>query len=494
MILFGGMAFVSLVAAIVINLWYIQSSAGADSVARFAIFAILAFVLSSAVGGALGVSHQIVKPIERLHTAMKHFGQGMLDERVSIHTHDEIEDLASGFNAMAEKLCASMDRIGREEKLASAEKNKLELILEGISDAIVAVDSSYHVILFNRTAERLTGYSAQEAIGKPIDELLKLYDKKRALLVTEYCPVEQTRAEGVLFAQNGLALVSGKKEERYVNVSAGRIKEESRTRLGCILTFRDITREQLIEKIKSEFVGIAAHQLRTPLTEMKWSFDVLLAGDLGRMSARQKDFLGRTSASNDKIISIIDDLLEGARIEEGRFVKDLKPADFSGVLESVVAGQKEMAKKKGIRFTFTRVRGHVPLVRLDPDAITVAIRNILDNAITYTPSGGSILVAMARGQGTVELKIADTGIGISPEDQHRIFDKFFRAKNALKMDTDGNGFGLFIAKNIIEAHGGTITFTSELGKGTEFVVRLPVEEKTASKRKIEHVVAGLSDS
>jgi signal transduction histidine kinase len=120
-------------------------------------------------------------------------------------------------------------------------------------------------------------------------------------------------------------------------------------------------------------------------------------------------------------------------------------------------------------------------MRLDADSFAAAIRNIIDNAVTYTPSGGSVKVTLARGPGAVELKVADTGVGIPLEDQPRIFDKFFRAKNALKMDTDGNGFGLFIAKNIIEAHGGTITFTSELNKGSEFVIRLPIEEKLKVK-------------
>jgi signal transduction histidine kinase len=229
--------------------------------------------------------------------------------------------------------------------------------------------------------------------------------------------------------------------------------------------------------MKTEFVSISAHQLRTPLSAIKWTLKMFLDGDLGKITKEQGEFLEKIYQSNERMINLINDLLNVTRIEEGRYLYNPVLADIVQICQSVIDSYKEEMEKKNLKFIFEKPK-ELPKVRVDVEKISLAIQNLLENAIRYNREGGEIEITLEEKEGKIKFSIKDTGIGIPKNQQHRVFIKFFRAPNALRMETEGSGLGLFITKNIIEAHGGKIWFESEEGKGTTFYFTLPVAQKT----------------
>ncbi len=249
--------------------------------------------------------------------------------------------------------------------------------------------------------------------------------------------------------------------------------------VGKILVRRDIelteanARLMALDASKSEFVSVAAHQLRTPITGIRWSFNALLDRELGEINGDQQKMLEDGLKSSIRMIDLINDLLNVARIEEGRFGLRFKKQPFESVMQNAVDRHKKIIDEKGILF-FLDVQSGIPLVALDEDKINITLDNIFDNAIKYTPPGGTITVTVKEDKKYLHISISDTGIGIPKNQIGKLFVKFFRAENALRFQTSGSGLGLYVVKNIIEAHGGTVTVTSEENKGTTIMFTIPI--------------------
>jgi len=247
--------------------------------------------------------------------------------------------------------------------------------------------------------------------------------------------------------------------------------------LGTLVILHDVTREKIIERMKTEFVSLAAHQLRTPLSAIKWALRMVLDGDLGPITEEQRDFMEKTYSSNERIITLINDLLNVTRIEEGRYLYRPILTDIESVVQFVIDSYKEEIEKRKIKFEFKKPEKKLPKVMLDVEKMRLAIQNLLENAIRYTQPEGRVTASLKYVKKEIEFSIKDTGIGIPKDQQERIFTKFFRGGNAIRLETKGSGLGLFIVKNIIEAHGGKIWFESEEGKGTTFYFTIPVKEE-----------------
>jgi len=238
----------------------------------------------------------------------------------------------------------------------------------------------------------------------------------------------------------------------------------------------DITREKKVERLKTEFVSLSAHQLRTPLSAIKWTLRMLLDGDLGELSPEQREFLEKTYKSNERMIVLVNDLLDVTRIEEGRYIYKLVLADIEALTQFVISSRKEEFEKRKIKLKFKKPEKKLPEVEIDVERIKVVIQNLLENALRYTPVGGDVIVSLRHYKDRIEFSVKDTGMGIPVDQQSRIFTKFFRSPNAVRAETEGSGLGLFISKNIIEAHGGKIGFESEENKGSTFHFSIPLKE------------------
>lgn len=249
---------------------------------------------------------------------------------------------------------------------------------------------------------------------------------------------------------------------------------------GKMLVRRDLeltranARLEDLDHVKSEFVSIAAHQLRTPLTGIRWSYQAVLGEEHENLKPEQRKLLESGLGATLRMIDLVNDLLSVARIEEGKFGIRLKKQPFMPLLERFAARFAEQARAKGVAFVFDAPRdAPFPDAAFDEEKLGLVLDNLLDNALKYTEPGGKVVFRAFREDGHVGMEITDTGIGIPASQLHRMFTKFFRADNALRLHTSGTGLGLYVVKNIVEKHGGTVKVNSDEGKGSVFRVTLP---------------------
>lgn len=231
-----------------------------------------------------------------------------------------------------------------------------------------------------------------------------------------------------------------------------------------------------LDKLKSDFISVAAHQLRTPLSGVKWVLKLLLDGDLGTINEDQKGMLKRGYDTNEKMIQLVNDLLNVSRIENGKFGLTFEKNNFLKLLNTLMENTVLPSKERNIEVRLENRAGEIPEFFFDPEKLLIALQNIVDNAMKYTFPGGTVIISVSRQGDYVEVKVSDTGVGIPKADTAKLFSKFFRASNVIHLQTDGSGLGLFIVKNIIVSHGGQIWVDSVEGKGTTFTIVIPLIE------------------
>jgi signal transduction histidine kinase len=243
------------------------------------------------------------------------------------------------------------------------------------------------------------------------------------------------------------------------------------------------TNEQLkeMDDTKDEFISMASHQLRTPLTSVKGYLSMVLEGDAGKITDQQAELLGQAFASSQRMVYLIADLLNVSRLKTGKFVIDAAPTNLAEMVESEIAQLREQAKSKNLKLIYHKP-ADFPEVMLDETKIRQVIMNFADNAIYYTPSGGSIKIELNNDHGNVYFRVIDNGLGVPLDEQKHLFTKFYRAKNARKARPDGTGLGLFMAKKVISAQGGTLLFESQEGKGSTFGFAFQKSKLAKSKK------------
>jgi signal transduction histidine kinase len=222
-----------------------------------------------------------------------------------------------------------------------------------------------------------------------------------------------------------------------------------------------------LDETKDEFISMASHQLRTPLTSVKGYLSMVLEGDVGDISDQQRKMLDQAYVSSQRMVYLIADLLNVSRLRTGKFVIELTPTNLAEVIAGEVSQLVETAAARGLELTFNNPE-NFPTLMIDETKIRQVIMNFVDNAIYYTPSSGHIRVSLIDTGQSVEFNVTDDGIGVPKVEQHHMFTKFYRAGNAKKARPDGTGLGLFMAKKVIVAHGGAVIFKSEEGKGSTF--------------------------
>lgn len=357
-----------------------------------------------------------------------------------------------------------LEDVEEARKIAEREKNKTSAIVANLSDGLLVFNKDGKILLINPKAEKLLGIESKKIIGKTISVFRES---------PKTGPLSKVLGEGAerVFRKE---FNFGKDLTLEVSTETLKIGDE---KLGTMIILHDITREKTIEKMKTEFVSLAAHQLRTPLSAIKWTIQMLLDGDLGEITAEQREFIKKTYQSNERMIGLINDLLDVTRIEEGRYLYRPILSDLESIVRFVVNSHEDELKLGNLKLEFKKPKNKLPRVMIDVEKMRMVVQNLLENAIRYTPSGGKITISLADKKTEVEFKIKDTGVGIPKDQQKRVFTKFFRGANVIRMETEGSGLGVFISKNIVEAHGGKMWFESEEGKGTAFYFTLPVGEE-----------------
>ncbi len=393
----------------------------------------------------------------------------------TIKSGDEIESLDHIVAHLAERLRLAYRSL-EHRMLVTAEGLRRETaidatILESIEYGVLVVDTQGTISESNPSAARLLGIAREQLMGAPLVHTLPLLARHAELKDDEHPVTHALRGEHYhSHPIDHLRLV--RKDQTFLPISLVAAPLTSNgERFGAIIVFQDMTEERQIDYMKSEFISLASHQLRTPLSSIRWYAELLSSADSKTMSDDQKAYITEIAASSQRMANLIEALLHVARIESGVLVPEKQTVDLADFVRNMSKEWGLMAQEKGIALE-THIGDGGFSLSTDPVLLQIAVQNVLSNALKYSLKGGSVTLSLARRNQSVEFTVTDTGIGIQEKDAERLFQKFFRGHNARTMDTDGNGLGLYISRAVMTALGGSITFSSEAGKGTTFCITL----------------------
>lgn len=416
-------------------------------------FTTLALSLLAVVLGVL-VSRSIVGPLSYLRQTARRFGEGDLGARARIETRDEIGDLSRELNATADRLT---DLIGER----TAERNRMAAVLEHMHDGIILTDGSGRIESMNPSAVRLFQLSMEQAAGKSLIEATHEHELHSALQNTLTKPVDWQSIE-IDVGKNSVQAVVTKVPGPDSSAPTG------------LLVLQNVTELRRLERARRDFVANISHELRTPITSIKLLAETLsTAVDEDRAAA--KEFIARIDVELDRLTQLVRELLELSRIESGKVQLNLRPVPVGELLKRAGNRLRTQVERAGIQLD-CNIEEDLPLASADAERVEQVLVNLLHNAIKFTNPGGKITLGGAVHPSGIAISVSDTGVGIPDDDLPRIFERFYKvdkARTGSRERDSGTGLGLAIAKHIVQAHGGQIWVTSELGKGTSFTFTLP---------------------
>jgi signal transduction histidine kinase len=371
-------------------------------------------------------------------------------------------------------------RLSLQSKL---EKARLDNIIASMTDGVIIYDENFEVAVFSGAAENIFNVNAKEVLGKKLtpesvrDERLAVLTK--VVFQTLAPAVIRHTPEGVYPQVSDLSFGEPHMELRVIT---DRIKDEKGEPIGFLKIVHDQTREADILKSKNEFITVAAHQLRTPLSAINWAYQSLAKSAL---DASQKELVDTGIAAANNLLKIVEDLLNISKIEEGRFGYNFQQIDIIAFLQNILNQAALVAKEYNVNMYMEMPTEQSILIDADPEKIGLAISNLLENAIKYNVPNGQVVLSIEKKTDVpfVQINISDTGLGIPSEALDKLFTKFFRAENALTKETAGSGLGLYIVRNVIRRHGGQIWVESVVNRGTTFHFTLPTDSRLIPQRE-----------
>ena len=354
---------------------------------------------------------------------------------------------------------------------SSIERQKMEAVMNSMGDAVFALDKDRNIILINPIASLLVGEEKNKIIGKKYNEVFKFVLEKEKTEITSF--IDEVYTQGKTTSISDQTVLANKNGVfTAVSDSAAPIKDEKGKVVGCVVIFRDVTKERKIDRAKSEFVSVASHQLRTPLSAIKWFLELLISGVAGQLSDEQKHYVSQVNDSNDRMIKLVNELLNASRMETGNITLKQKTVNLNSIVKEAydeLTIKTTEKKQKLILETKDKLK-----VTTDPILLRQIINNLVTNANRYTPPGGKITIKTYKKNSMAIFEVKDTGYGIPENQKDKLFSKFFRADNIITKQTDGTGLGLYIAKSAIETLGGKIWYESKENVGSTFYFSLPL--------------------
>lgn len=360
--------------------------------------------------------------------------------------------------------------LDKTKSIVETEKAKADAMLESIGEGLIAVDNNRKILLINKVASEMLGWKTENLVGSIITEL----------------PLEDEIGNTIPFNNRPttIALMTGditrvtyffvkKDKTRFpIAITATPIKLNGKIS-GLIEIIRDITKEKEIDKAKTEFVSVASHQLRSPLTAISWYLEMMLNGDAGEISSNQKKYLEEINKGNKRMIELVNTLLNVSRLELGTFLAEPEPVQLKDIAESVLIELEPQILAQHLVIN-KNYDSSLPIISADPKLIRMIFQNLLGNAVKYVSTEGKIILEISLQESNILIKVWNNGMEISKEAQPKIFTKLFRDDSAKQKDPEGNGLGLYIVKSIVEKSGGKIWFESGENNGTTFFVTLPL--------------------
>lgn len=374
------------------------------------------------------------------------------------------------------------ETVSEQSEQIEAERNKLKVIISGISDGIFALDREKRIVLFNSAAEQITKLKEKDIIGRNADHVLEILENKKRVTASQYCPLTMQSQDKLIFAKKNLRIITdNNKNLAYVNLASATIKEARLADLGCIVTFQDITQEKELEEMKLDFVSMAVHELRTPITTIRGYIEFLEDELEKKISTRQWQDLQNIKVAAKQLAVLVENLLNVSRIEGSGLKLEIAPTNWPELVKDVVEDFSGQTRQKGLKLIFNKPVTSIPEVAVDKFRISEVLSNLLSNAVNFTKAG-EVRVEIKKVDHQILTSVCDTGPGIPKEAVPNLFTKFFRVSGVLEQGSKGTGLGLFIAKSITELHGGKIWVETELGKGSTFYFTLPIHTQTKEEQ------------
>jgi two-component system phosphate regulon sensor histidine kinase PhoR len=420
---------------------------------------LLVLLLGVAVAGlaavllfSAAIARQVTRPLRNLTQVVEYMGSAG-GPRVFPLEPDEVGRLGKAVNRAAERLAAQIARLQED-------REQLRTILGGMVEGVVALDAEQRIVFANDRAADLLEFPAPTPVGRPLWEVVRqraLLDAVRRALVSPEPHQEELN-------WNGSA-------NRCLTVHAARLPGPPPR--GAVLVLHDTSDLRRLERLRQDFVANVSHELKTPLSVIKANVETLLDGALDDAQHRGR-FLDQIARQADRLHALILDLLSLARIESGSEQYDFRPVAVDAVVRGCL--ERHRPRAEAHRQTLDLIDPDAPPLSAwaDEEALDQVLENLLDNALKYTPDGGAIRVGWHQADGQACIEVRDTGIGIPEADLPRIFERFYRVDRARSREMGGTGLGLSIVKHLVQAMHGTVHATSQIGKGTTFVVSLPV--------------------
>ncbi len=416
---------------------------------------------------------QLTTPLRELVSKVASLHPGQHPVR-TITTGDEVEVLDTAFVEMGGRLAMSHEI--QEQEIQSRTEDlrhqyKLDrAILDGIRYCVFTVDTEGLVTQANPATIQTLG---QDLLGKSFETVMHLREKHGIQLQGED-PIRVCLQTGESYRSVSSTKLAIEKQDGTIMpiILSVTPLSDNNSLFGALIVFQDITEEQHLEYLKSEFISLASHQLRTPLSSIRWYIEML--GDTTQqLTDDQRQYVAEISHSVQRMIDLTGALLHAACMENNDTKMEIHPVDVVVLTSEAVTDTQESFTVASIQHTLTLPQEPL-LVMADAMMLRVVLQNLLTNAIKYSPKGATVAVHVERKDARVFIHVADAGIGIPASEQSRIFEKFFRAQNVRTVDTDGNGLGLYICKSIVDRLGGVMSFESIENKGTTFTVSLPL--------------------
>ena len=426
----------------------------------------------------------ITKPIKELLVGVKQIAAGNFKQQIDLPLGGELGELILNFNEMAERL-ERYEEQNIEE--LTAEKAKLETLVSTIADGAVLIDNSMQVILVNPTALRIFGWEVADVVGENVlHHLPSTVEMEITRPLYEMAAGECESAEFRILLNQPI-----KRTIRILLTTVvNQVNQQRESIKGIAITVQDITREVELNEAKNQFISNVSHELRTPLSAIKYVIETLHDYGEELSTEERKEFLGTVNHETDRLTRLVNDVLDLSKLESGRSY-NFNGVDLAQAIDQTVRTYQLNARDKAIKL-IQEVAPSLPLVVGNYDLLLQVLANLVGNALKFTNAGGKVALrayqivpksnSIDHQIPQVRVEISDTGIGIAPEDQEAIFDRFFRVENRVHT-LEGTGLGLSIVRNIMEKHHSKMHLVSEVGIGTTFWFDLVVFDEEASHVK-----------
>jgi two-component system, NtrC family, sensor histidine kinase KinB len=431
----------------------------------------LAIALVLAGFAVLHTMRTILRPVQAVTQAALAISGGNLDQLVPYQSEDELGQLARAFNTMTRHLREL--RQSQSARLLRAQQAS-QATVDSFPDPVIVIDSEGFVEIANPAARRLLGVLTKHH-GQPTSGTWQAPEPLRQPLADALKEQRDYSPEGF----DHVILLGPGGRERAMLPRVLTIRDPQGATLGAAVLLQDVTRLRLLDQVKNNLVATASHELKTPLTSIRLAVHLLLEETVGPLTPKQMELLLDARENSERLLAMVNNLLDLARLEQGSRQLDLQPVRPESLLRSAADSVRPRAADTAIEIVLDLGEG-LPDVQVDPSRFGSALQNLLNNSLTYTDRGGRITLGAHSDGDEVELTVADTGIGIAADALPHVFEKFFRVAGQSK--GQGTGLGLAIVQEIVVAHGGTITCESRPGKGTEFRIRLPALRDAAFGR------------